>query len=281
LPPASVDSEWAAAAMLRTGWATSCPWLAVLYPGPDVMTELNTAQGVLWSGAWEIEVHGDGKPLAPSGEWEEVCWISDDDVDYLELEADWTGGVRVQRQMLLARNDGFLFLADAILGRESANFEYRGRLPLAEGVVFEGAKETFEGVLVKGKKPAALVLPIALPEWRVAPRIGTLAQNRGALELAQSGRGRCLYAPLYLDLQARRMKRPATWRQLTVGENLAIEPTDVAVGYRVMIDRRQWLIYRALASKGNRTLLGHNLATEMLVARFGKDGEVEPLLEIE
>ena len=31
----------------------------------------------------------------------------------------------------------------------------------------------------------------------------------------------------------------------------------------------------------NRTLLGHNLATEMLIARFDKKGEVEPLIEIE
>jgi hypothetical protein len=32
---------------------------------------------------------------------------------------------------------------------------------------------------------------------------------------------------------------------------------------------------------GNRTLLGHNLVSEMLVARFDRDGEVETLLEIE
>ncbi len=43
----------------------------------------------------------------------------------------------------------------------------------------------------------------------------------------------------------------------------------------------QWLIYRALASKGNRTLLGHNLVSETLVGRFRRDGEVESLVEIE
>ena len=32
---------------------------------------------------------------------------------------------------------------------------------------------------------------------------------------------------------------------------------------------------------GNRTLLGHNLATESLIARFGKDGEVTSIVEIE
>ena len=36
-----------------------------------------------------------------------------------------------------------------------------------------------------------------------------------------------------------------------------------------------------LGGKGNRTLLGHNLATESLIARFGKDGEVTSIVEIE
>ena len=36
-----------------------------------------------------------------------------------------------------------------------------------------------------------------------------------------------------------------------------------------------------VAPVANRTVLGHNLATEFLVARFMKDGNVESLLEIE
>ena len=60
-----------------------------------------------------------------------------------------------------------------------------------------------------------------------------------------------------------------------------LQPADVAVGYRVAIGRQQWLVYRSLAKPANRTLLGHNLSTEMLVARFDKSGEVESLIEIE
>jgi hypothetical protein len=90
-----------------------------------------------------------------------------------------------------------------------------------------------------------------------------------------------MFAPLFLDLKPRRMRRPLTWRQLTVAEGLEIQPNDAAVGYRVMVGNQQWLIYRSLAGAGNRTLLGHNLASETLVARFGRDGEVRPLLEVE
>ena len=69
--------------------------------------------------------------------------------------------------------------------------------------------------------------------------------------------------------------------QLTVAESMKVQPADVAVGYRVARGGRQWLIYRSLAPPKNRTLLGHNLSTELLVARFTREGEVKPLLEIE
>ena len=66
-----------------------------------------------------------------------------------------------------------------------------------------------------------------------------------------------------------------------MAQSLEVQPPEVAVGYRVAVGRRQWLIYRSLAARANRTLLGHNLSSEMLVARFKWTGEVEPLVEIE
>ena len=142
------------------------------------------------------------------------------------------------------------------------------------------ADETNEAFLM-GQKAAALALPLALPEWRVEPFPGQLASTSDAVEIQLSGQGGALFAPLFLDLKPRRMTRPLTWRRLTVAESLEIVPPSVAVGYRVMVGKSQWLIYRSLTGVANRTLLGHNLATEMLVARFDKKGEVEPLIEIE
>ena len=132
-----------------------------------------------------------------------------------------------------------------------------------------------------GSKRRALVLPLALPEWRSQRGAGELLQTRRGLELRQSTELGSLHAPLFLDLDRRRRRQRLTWRQLTVAESLAIQPADVAVGYRVEVGKQQWLIYRSLAEKANRTLLGHNLSTEMLVARFHHCGEVKPLVEIE
>ena len=69
--------------------------------------------------------------------------------------------------------------------------------------------------------------------------------------------------------------------RLTVAEAGQIQPADAAVGYRLALGKQQWLVYRSLAKPGNRTLLGHNLSTEMLVARFQDDGQVQSLIEIE
>ena len=280
LPESGVHSEWAAVGVLRSGWDPDDPCLAVLYPDCSVQVELRCRQALLWTGRWELEIRRDGRPARSEGPWEEVCWVSDDDVDYLEIEMAFDGGLCVQRHLLLAKKDALLLLADAILGDRPASLEYRGLLPLADGISFQPADESREGYL-KGRRRLALALPLALPEWRADPRAGSLVETEQGLELRQQGQGRAMLAPLCFDLRPRRMTSPFTWRQLTVAENLELQPDDVAVGYRVMIGREQWLIYRSLASKGNRTLLGHNLSTEMLVARFDGHGEVHPLGEIE
>jgi len=269
------------AAVLRAGWNRSDPRLAVVYPGTVVRTELHRGRELLWAGAWDLAVRREGRVAEPRAAWEELRWVCDAEVDYLELELRLTAGLRVRRHVLLAREDRFLLLADAVLGQQPARLEYRGCLPLGPGVSFQPAGESREGFLVgSGGKRRALVMPLAQPEWRGDPRGGSLGRTDRGLELRQSAYGRSLFAPLWLDLKPQRMWRPLTWRPLTVAEQFAVLPPEAAVGYRVRVGRQQWLVYRALASRGHRTLLGHNLVTEMLVARFRPDGHVEPLLEI-
>jgi len=280
LPKASMHSQWASAVVLRRDWSRTGERLTVLYPGQSLQTELSCGKDVLFSGDWQWEVRCDGEPVTPVGEWDESCWISDDEVDFLELEIELSGGLRLQRQIVLAKEDRFLLLADAVLGDRPGRLEYQGRLPLLPEVSFRAAEQSREGFLVVGKR-RALVLPLALPEWRADRHPGRLSRTGEGLELQQACEGCRLYAPLFLDLDRRRMTRPVTWRRLTVAESLAVQLDDVAVGYRVAIGRQQWLIYRSLAENANRTLLGHNISTEMLVARFERSGEVEPLVEIE
>jgi hypothetical protein len=280
LPEPAVNSEWSGIAVLRPDWSRSARRLAVRYGGPAVQIELNCGRDVVLSGTWNFEFRHNGAPLQPIGEWEEVCWVSDESTDYLELEIQMDGGARIQRQILLARAGDFLYLADVLLDESEGTIEYRGSLPLGPAISYRPAKETWEGYLA-GSKQRGLVLPLSLPEWRVDPRGGSLRVVRDALELQCVAVGRRLCCPLFVDLDTRRMMRQRTWRQLTVAASLEVEPGDVAVGYRVQCGQDQWLVYRSLAPTANRSVLGQNLSSEFLMSWFLRTGEIEEIVEIE
>jgi hypothetical protein len=285
LPPVSIRSESSQLAVAQTEWSARANRWSAAYSDQAVRFELEAGGHTLITGNWDWEIRIDGVKAEPLGDWSEVCWISSRRCDYLELEIKLSAELRLQRQILLARDDEFLFLADAVLGPTAASaklheLEYSARLPLTAETTAAAGAETRELVL-SDRKPRAMVLPLALPEWRVDPRGGDFREEHGCLELRQRARGGSLLAPLWIDLAPRRFRRPSTWRQLTVAEQLQIQPPDVAAGYRVQFGKRQWLVYRALKMLGNRTLLGQNLSSEFYVGRFGRDGETEKIVEVE
>jgi hypothetical protein len=254
--------------------------LSVAFPGRSLHMELFGGGHRLLAGSWEMDIALDGEPAMPIADYDETCWVANKDVHYLELELHLSGGLRLERHVVFAREDQFVFLADAVFGPRAGKLEYRGLLPLAEGLEFQAERKHTEGAIV-GKKPLATVVPPGLPEWQTPDAPGRLRIQDGKLELAQTAVGRNLFAPLLIDLKTRRFGKPLTWRQLTVAESLTIQPPDLAAGYRVQIGKEQWLIYRSLGPKANRTLLGHNLSSEFLLARFLKKGEVQSLIEVE
>ncbi len=281
LPSPAFEGEWAGLAVLRPDWQRSSPRLTVAYGGRQMLMELSVGPKCLWSGGWDVEVRLNGRPLTMLGNWEQVCWESDDDVDYLELSVRLADEVTVERHILLARKERLLFLADAALGIQPGTFEYRGTLPLDGFSTFQGEAETREGTLLLGQDARARVLPLALNEWRSARSHGNLQATAEGLELLQTAEGECLFAPLFFDLDAARLRKEATWRQLTVGQTREIVAPEVAVGYRVQAGKSQWLVYRSLSPPDIRTVLGKNLMHEFLVGKFLPNGKVETLLEIE
>ena len=276
----SAESEWAELAILRTEFAGKAPLCAIDYSRSDLEIEVSLGRTLLFSGSWDFSTQIDGRTVGAGGNWEQVCWFSDEDVDFLELSLQLEDGVRLGRQILLARDDLFLLLTDNIASAGS-KVKHEQRLPLAAGVDFRGEADTRDGELLSKKKSQA-VLPLALPEWRTDPRVGELAADGERLVLTQERPGSRLSCPLFIDLDSKRRSKPRTWRQLTVAERLEIQPHDVAVGYRVQCSQEQWLIYRSLAPSANRTVLGQNTSQEYLVGRFLKpSGELEDLLEVE
>ena len=130
LPPASIYCEEGAIAVMRRNWNRDDERIAVLFAGRTCEIELVASGRVAASGAWRFEITQQGQQLQPVSDWESSCWYTDEDVDYLELEIELTAGVKLQRQIVLAREDRFLFLADAVMSPQPGNLEYRGVLPL-------------------------------------------------------------------------------------------------------------------------------------------------------
>lgn len=272
-------SEWAASGVYQGRWSRRAPKLAIDYSSQRCRLEIGRDLPLI-GGQTMPAIRFNDRLLEPVSDFEVVCDEQNDHLDVLELEIELTDNVKLQRQIILSRDDEYLILADAISATEPGSIDYRCNWPLAPGVSGMKESETREVYLTTGKIQS-LVLPLALPEWKAARFEGQLDFDQQNLTLQQRTSGRTLYAPLVFDLNPSRSKRPRTWRSLTVAERLKIVPTEVAAAYRIQLDTQQWVLYRSLVENGNRTFMGENFAGEFFLGSFDAKGHVEPLLQIE
>lgn len=280
-PSLDEHCESSGLALMRSGWTPDSAVVAIDFSAPEMKLEVWAAGRQLLKGAVNVQSYAEGELLAEAGDWDELCWFADKDAAYLELSLDLTGGARLERQILLGRRDGILLLVDHLKTPEGATLRHDWQLPIGPGLLFCGEGETRDALLVDGV-PIARLIPLALPEWRIDPRVGDLAVADGRLRLSQQVVGTSMACPLFVDLRGERSAEASTWRQLTVAEWLEIQTPDVAVAYRIQCGKDQWVYYRAQSTAGNRSFLGQNTSSECIIARFdAKTGEISELVEIE
>ncbi len=279
LPPSCL-SEWGASATLRSHWGEASPRVCLDFSSTEGFRGEIARSKQLIAGDIMPEISINGVSASPIGDFQLVCEESDRDVEYAELELKLTGDTTLSRQVLLSRDEEFLIIADSIVPGMAARIDYRCRYPLADGILGMRESENRE-VYLRTSEIQALVLPLALPEWKVGITDDRLEFKDHALELVQSIDGFGLCAPLFFDLNPKRSRLKRTWRQLTVAEDLLPVPRDVAVAYRVQIDEQQWFLYRALTHRGNRTFFGENFTGEFMLSRFEKGGKVSSLIVVE
>jgi hypothetical protein len=296
LLPRDLHDPAACVAMIRTGWGRRDLRLLVEYRAALPRLEIAVGDRMLVEGPWGWTASLGGRPLDAEGPWTASCWESDDKASFLEIVAPLAGGMQLERQIVVLPDDRIVLLADALVPRpggprphagtngdgaahDADALGYRGSLPLVPGLETEPAAETRE-ILGFDTAMRFMALPLALPEWRTPGRGAFTATQAGELLLEQVG-ARRLYAPLWLDLDPRRIGRPLTWRQLPVADTRLILPPHQATGFRIQAGLAQWLVYRALDAPRNRTLLGCNVSAEFLVGRIKRSGEVARRLEIQ
>ena len=285
-------SAWGGNFLFHDSWERNACKIAAMFDGAGFSTEVGKKKSLILGESFP-EISFSGEPLAIEGEPELLVSLCDDEVAFAEVQWTMSGGVKLQRHVILSLEDKFAWIGDVILPPDDKQtdearheFDYRCRWPLASGISTIAESETNEGYLFDGKKIRALVIPPALKEWKTerptgAVGAGSLELEDSSFTLSQSGTGRAMYVPLFLDLSPRRSKRPRTWRQLTVAEKLETVPADVAVAYRVQVGKKQFVLYRALGEAQNRTFFGQNINTELFLGRLEKDRSMTELLQVE
>lgn len=274
----SAQSDRAQLACLRNNWGVGADACIIAFDGAEPRIDL-TAFGVpVLSGDWGCSDNDHG---VPTGGWECVCWFTDSNVDYVELQNTGAGGNRVLRQALLSRDDHFLLLSDAVhSGNDEGGFQHRITLPLRDGASAQRDSLTREWSLQIG--PLRMrVLPLALQQSGIHPTDGNLTIDSQTVTLTQSTTGQRLACPLLLDWSPVRRKAPAQWKQLTVAENGRILTGGEATAVRWRIGDGHWLYFHALdGSDAARTALGMHTLEETVIAEVTSGGDVENLVEV-
>ncbi len=239
-------------------------------------------------GIWDAAIRLGGKLLRPLGDWTEPVVSTEDDCDYFEIDVQLDHDYRLQRHFLLDMANRVLILADTVLWdgdgkRREKTLEYESSILYSPTLTPKKTAAATELAFVppKATKPLFRVLPLGLPEWTDATTDAELTTKESNLVLRQKTTGQSLFAPMFFDLDAKRVGRPYTWRKLTVGENLQKVPDDKAVGWRVQLGKEQFLVYRSLTPMTSRTLLGHNLIDDFCYATFSPPEGVDAIVTVQ
>ena len=276
----SSQSDWAELACMRNNWQVGSDSCVIAHHESQPQVLLTAFEHSLIDGDWRTTVSQNGEFLSDDVSWECVCWFSDKDVDYIELQSKG-GDVSFFRQVLLSRTDHWAMFADGLIGKEAAKYELTTQLPLADGVMTDRSERTREMGISQGKLKAK-VYPLALDQQRVANAHGALTDDDASLTLRQTVTGKSVYAPMVIDWSPDRRKCEFQWRRLTVAEDGRSVPPDLASGFRLRIGKHQWLIYRSFhEGETARTVLGHHSPHETVIAEFPVSGDVEPLVMVE
>lgn len=287
LPPAYHHSDDAKVAVMLPEWDVRRGRLHVDYSSNDPTLELFAGRSEVIAGQCQTTIEFDDQIQQACSDWEASCEYTDDDVHYLELEQSWTGGLVLQRQFMLIRDDRCVLFADSVLPKGPSShsltsvIRYDCRFPLSPSIAIDPEPDTREVYFVDGCR-RGLAMPLAAGEWRVGPSDATLkVTDDHHLLLSTTGRGR-LFSPLWFDFQQRRFRRKRTWRQLTVADQLRIVDRNEAVGYRVQLGSEQWMVYRSLGESRCRSVLGKHLIADFFAARFDTgDGSMEELVTVD
>lgn len=277
----SDDSE---VACLRTSWAAGGSVATLAFHEEPVGIELIADGTPLLVGPWGLTLKEDGEEVELDDAWECICWYTDKEADYCELQLDFDDGSKLGRIVMLPRGRQFAILADIVTGCSAKQLELTSEFPLADGVEASRQKGTREWRMKAGRQRMRLY-PLALPQ---DSGIGT--SNQADVERDEehlnfvtscvSANG-AAFSPVLIDWAPQRRNTTCEWSPLTVSEVMQID-RDGAAAWRVRFGDEHLVIFRSLRpTERYRTVLGYQTEHETVMADFTKTGDFREILLVE
>ena len=176
LPEAFQHSDDARLAVMMPEWDVLRGRVHVDFRSEQASIELFGGKSTIVRGGCQTSIEVDNETQRPIDDWVSTCEYTDDDVHYLEIEQSWSGGIVLQRQVMVVRDDRCVLLADRVLPSQVRRrqpdpgciIRYRNRLPLGNQVQMDIERDTREAFFSDGRR-RGFVMPLSTCEWRVGP----------------------------------------------------------------------------------------------------------------
>lgn len=277
--PPSNQSDAAAWAVMRTHWGAHADRVTILHDRDALNLELSVQGQSLLEGEWQgTLINSTGKRVPLRGDWTCVCWQSDPDSDYIELQLIVPGVVRVERQVFLSRTMQFCLLGESLSELKMNPVDFHSQLPLLPQVEGQTDALTREIRLTANGLPIR-VFPVGLPAQHTHSSLGKFGKD---LSLNTLIGDTAWYNPMIIDWSPARRNSEAIWKALTVAEERQAVKRDEAAGYRLKLGDQQWLMYRSLKqSIEPRSVLGLQTRYETVIGSVEKNGNITPLMQVE
>lgn len=277
----STQSDWAATALLRTGYEVDANSVLIDWDCPEIRVAISSLGSAVAGGDWGADILINGQEVPSVGDWTCTCWFQDDDVAFAELERGSANETRHVRHVMLHLQDHFALLTESVVAANADDqVVLRTSLPVASGVQVAAASVTRE-LFLTTEGPTCRVIPAWLPDDRIDSTDGDCRVENGALKSAAVGQGG-VFMPLLIDWAPKNAKREADWTKLTITEDGEILNSYKAAAVRTRIGRQQLMLYRSIRPGDTlRAVIGHHTANETVYAKFTNDGEIEPLVMVE
>ncbi|MCA9059006.1 MAG: hypothetical protein KDA85_10920 [Planctomycetaceae bacterium] len=278
----SVQSDPSHVAILRSGFGSADDVLLAEWDSTEPFVGLAVGGWPVVEGVWDAELQLNGRAADLTNTWECTCWFHDEEVSFVELEAEQKEVVSRTRQLMLAPQDQFAVLVESFSAVDAnAELQLRSTLELNAAVEQDAHCLTREVQLFRSGQTIRS-FPLWLEDDRIQHALGGFRVNTDQqLILEAAGRGGVTTAVVF-DWHPKRTLLPADWNRLTVAEARQNMSPREAAAFRLRVGSHQLMLYRSLRPPTvSRSVMGLHTNDETIYGRVLKTGIVSSLVSVD